>query len=777
MTLSWPIHARAPKRKRPGGVIPLAGFPHGLRTDVPAFQIQKTELAKCINYKFLKGGKLESRAPIIKYSNSATTSNATVKLFERVPIGGTNRDLLVDSNFKLYYLDGSLDPTSIGTLEGDAVILAYNGVAVILDGSYIKYLDGVGAANLKIAYDDGTGTSGYQFDNISGDEDSTVKLGDGTNTRIAYKFTSQSWTTGYTIPPTTFTVKLSEAGTASATAITARLRLVSDNSILAAKELLADATDLTGVATEYSITFTSSDITTEMSRNVAYYMSIEHTGGDGVNHVLVHCSDVASAGVCYKWTGAAWVNVTTQNPIMSLRPGMPPKASFGCNHNNRLFVAGDSDNPGYSWYCNLTHLDWSTDDGGGYVGAVDENNNNYEIGALQSLYNDLFVYGTEDQPYLCKLSGATPTNYSLPHLFQRVWSTHKTLRSVGNDLWGASEIGVDTLSGVQEYGDLRTFSVSDPVADRITDHWASSTAIAEYNPFDGHYLLCMPSYHGVLIGHTKTPTVDPTGMGSRYPWSEYEFYKNILSSSTYKWTASGSGTSEYYVELAAGGDPSISTQPDFITLDSENITEGTAGSLDDHGWDYGDNDTLGYNTVYIRDDTGDPDVTSVEIRSILSPTCFGSFAGEFFIGSSDGFIYKFDSTDYKDLSEYQIEPIFATAYIETPFVTIDLEKYQVVASARMGAELNVTLFKDGFESQEVHTWTHNLAAQDDLTLNDVQSVDLIDAKFPLSRQAVLLWKDINVNCRSFQVEVKATTLIGEPLYFDGLIMKYRGLQG
>ena len=30
-----------------------------------------------------------------------------------------------------------------------------------------------------------------------------------------------------------------------------------------------------------------------------------------------------------------------------------------------------------------------------------------------------------------------------------------------------------------------------------------------------------------------------------------------LTSATYKWTASGSGTNEYYCELAGGGDPSI----------------------------------------------------------------------------------------------------------------------------------------------------------------------------------------------------------------------------
>ena len=78
-------------------------------------------------------------------------------------------------------------------------------------------------------------------------------------------------------------------------------------------------------------------------------------------------------------------------------------------------------------------------------------------------------------------------------------------------------------------------------------------------------------------------------------------------SATYKWTASGSGTSEYYCELAAGGDPSI---PGAIEVweNSVLIPSGTIGALTAGTWAYGDNDTLGYNTIYIRlTDSADPD--------------------------------------------------------------------------------------------------------------------------------------------------------------------------
>ncbi len=83
--------------------------------------------------------------------------------------------------------------------------------------------------------------------------------------------------------------------------------------------------------------------------------------------------------------------------------------------------------------------------------------------------------------------------------------------------------------------------------------------------------------------------------------------KTDLTSATYNWTASGSGTNEFYCVLATGGDPSLS-DPDELDIAGASATEGTMGSLAAGEWDYGDNDTLGYSTVYVRlSDATDPD--------------------------------------------------------------------------------------------------------------------------------------------------------------------------
>lgn len=83
--------------------------------------------------------------------------------------------------------------------------------------------------------------------------------------------------------------------------------------------------------------------------------------------------------------------------------------------------------------------------------------------------------------------------------------------------------------------------------------------------------------------------------------------EDSIRSAAYKWTASGSGTSEYYCELAAGGDPSLN-EPDGVKVNDVAATEGEAGSLAAGRWAWGDNDALGYSTVYVRlADGTDPD--------------------------------------------------------------------------------------------------------------------------------------------------------------------------
>lgn len=76
-----------------------------------------------------------------------------------------------------------------------------------------------------------------------------------------------------------------------------------------------------------------------------------------------------------------------------------------------------------------------------------------------------------------------------------------------------------------------------------------------------------------------------------------------ITNSTYRWTASGSGTSEYYLELAGGGNPGLvepTNVQENIAAVRTNMAAGTAGSLTASQWDWADNDTLGFSTIYVR---------------------------------------------------------------------------------------------------------------------------------------------------------------------------------
>lgn len=119
----------------------------------------------------------------------------------------------------------------------------------------------------------------------------------------------------------------------------------------------------------------------------------------------------------------------------------------------------------------------------------------------------------------------------------------------------------------------------------------------------------------------------------------FTFSWTSIRDATYKWTASSEGTGEYYCDLAAGGDPSISS-PTAVEINSSNAENGTLGSLTANQWAYGNNDGLGFSTVYVRlADDGDPDGEAADY--IRYSTTAGSLTGTYqynvtFYNSSTG---------------------------------------------------------------------------------------------------------------------------------------------
>ena len=82
-----------------------------------------------------------------------------------------------------------------------------------------------------------------------------------------------------------------------------------------------------------------------------------------------------------------------------------------------------------------------------------------------------------------------------------------------------------------------------------------------------------------------------------------------IRNATYKWTQSITVIQEYYLELAAGGDPGLTEPPDVFE-DDVAMNAGTIGALGIGSWDWGRNggDPIGFDTVYVRiAGSADPD--------------------------------------------------------------------------------------------------------------------------------------------------------------------------
>ena len=72
-----------------------------------------------------------------------------------------------------------------------------------------------------------------------------------------------------------------------------------------------------------------------------------------------------------------------------------------------------------------------------------------------------------------------------------------------------------------------------------------------------------------------------------------------IPTGAFKSTASVTAPNEYHIEVADGGNPVLAT-PITVFYEGNPLVNGSIGSLTAGQWAYGDNDALGYNTIYVR---------------------------------------------------------------------------------------------------------------------------------------------------------------------------------
>ena len=88
--------------------------------------------------------------------------------------------------------------------------------------------------------------------------------------------------------------------------------------------------------------------------------------------------------------------------------------------------------------------------------------------------------------------------------------------------------------------------------------------------------------------------------------------KFSIRNATYQWTDSGTTPGEYRLELAGTGDPGL-IDPLKVYENDVLMTVGVLGALGAGEWAYGNQDALGYNTIYVNMTAGgDPDAQAVD---------------------------------------------------------------------------------------------------------------------------------------------------------------------
>lgn len=158
-----------------------------------------------------------------------------------------------------------------------------------------------------------------------------------------------------------------------------------------------------------------------------------------------------------------------------------------------------------------------------------------------------------------------------------------------------------------EYGGVNLLSVS-----RVPHTKFLGNDIGNNNAYQGcgsHEIYMSHDYTGVEFAYNYVHD-NPGGRATLQMAGDAWGAENITAAA-YSWTLSRQGTSEYFLRRADGSNPGIAARPQEVRLNSTGCVVGyrAAGTLVPDSWAYGDNDGLGYNTIYYRmPDNSDPDL-------------------------------------------------------------------------------------------------------------------------------------------------------------------------
>ena len=154
-------------------------------------------------------------------------------------------------------------------------------------------------------------------------------------------------------------------------------------------------------------------------------------------------------------------------------------------------------------------------------------------------------------------------------------------------------------SGVGKCSITAFNAANEIVADVIDDFTDLTISSGDWKLLGSPYGTLTPSIKGPV---GAICTLASTGSS--------ETFSALLENATFpvatNWELSGIGNNEYYIINTAT--KYTSTEPDKVYENNIEMVQGIIGELGIRQWAWGDNDTLGYNTIYVRlSDETDPD--------------------------------------------------------------------------------------------------------------------------------------------------------------------------
>lgn len=218
------------------------------------------------------------------------------------------------------------------------------------------------------------------------------------------------------------------------------------------------------------------------------------------------------------------------------------------------------------------------------------------------LYPPLKVSRTADTAWT-----ATTINFRPPPTYEQAVLPATTLT-----LSAVTGIGITFTAGTASFqsGDIGRLIVSGAGRASIVDFTSSTIVLCDIiDDFATVGPIASGSWEmqGSPVGPLLSSIVGPQGaITTLTSTGTSDTIVNLLEDPNDHWTISASGSNEYYLDNAAPFYSAV--KPIKMFEADEELTEGSLGSLGIKQWAFGDNDTLGYSTIYIRlsDDT-DPD--------------------------------------------------------------------------------------------------------------------------------------------------------------------------